>query len=104
MPAFLFGLAYALASLSCTLPIFLVVVGSSLALEGAGIGLTMFLGYSLGMGAVLIALTVSAALFKGVVARWLRRVLPYIERASAALLVIAGGYLVYYQFATGAIR
>jgi cytochrome c biogenesis protein CcdA len=32
--AFLFGIAYAVGSLSCTLPIFLVVVGSGLASEG----------------------------------------------------------------------
>src|SRR6266496_1179769 len=33
--AFLFGIAYALASLGCTLPVFLVVVGTSLTAAGA---------------------------------------------------------------------
>jgi cytochrome c biogenesis protein CcdA len=93
---FLFGVAYAVASLSCTLPIFLVVVGSALAAGGAVPALLMFLAYGLGMGAVMIAVTLGAALFKGAVARALRRVVPYVERASAVLLIGAGGYIVYY--------
>ncbi len=93
---FLFGLGYGVASLSCTLPIFLVVVGSSLVTAGVGDALAMFLAYALGMGAVLTALTIGAAAFKGAVARSLRRVVPYVERASAALLVAAGLYIVSY--------
>ncbi len=95
--AFVFGIAYAVASLSCTLPIFLVIVGGTLALQGAGVGLTLFVSYALGMGTVLVALTLGAALFKNVVARYLHAALPYVERASAVLLVGAGAYLVAYQ-------
>jgi len=97
LSAFLFGIAYALASLSCTLPIFLAIVGGTLVLQGVGVGFALFVSYALGMGAVLIALTMSAALFKGVLARYLRAGLPYVERASAVLLMGAGGYLVFYQ-------
>jgi cytochrome c-type biogenesis protein len=92
----LFGAGYAVASLGCTLPIFLVVVGSALAAGGVLAGLSMFIAYSLGMGAVLITLTAGAALFKGAVARGLRRLLPYVERISAALLIGAGAYIVSY--------
>jgi cytochrome c-type biogenesis protein len=97
VPAFLFGVAYAVASLSCTLPIFIVIVGGTLALQGAGASSALFVSYALGMGAVLVALTLSAALFRGVLARYLRAVLPYVERASAVLLVGAGAYLLFYQ-------
>ena len=62
---FSFGIAYAIGSLSCTLPIFLVVVGSSLASEGLVNSLVQFVGYGLGMGIILIAVTVGAALFRG---------------------------------------
>lgn len=95
--AFFFGIAYAIASLSCTLPIFLLVVGGTLALQGVGLGLTLFVSYGLGMGAVLVALTMSAALFKGVLTRYLRAALPYVERVSAVFLLGAGAYLVLYQ-------
>jgi len=100
---FSFGIVYALGSLSCTLPIFLVVVGSSLASRGLADSFVQFVGYALGMGSILIAVTVSAALFRGVVAKWLRRVVPHVHRMSALFLVGAGLYLVYYWvFVTGA--
>ncbi|MDW8120590.1 MAG: cytochrome c biogenesis protein CcdA [Chloroflexota bacterium] len=93
---FLFGMAYAVGSLSCTLPIFLVVVGSALASRGWGASLGQFISYALGMGAMLILLTVSAALVRDALARWLRGVIPHVHRISALFLIGAGGYLVYY--------
>ena len=99
---FSFGIAYAVGSLSCTLPIFLVVVGSSLASQGLANSFVQFVGYALGMGSVLIAVTIGAALFRGTVAKWLRRVIPYVHQTSAWFLVGAGAYLVYYWvFITG---
>jgi cytochrome c biogenesis protein CcdA len=93
---FLFGIAYATGSLSCTLPIFLVVVGSSLASQGLADSFVQFIGYGLGMGTTLIAVTIGAALFRGTVSRWLRRAMPYVHRMSALFLAGAGAYLVYY--------
>jgi len=99
--AFLFGVAYGLASLSCTLPIFLIVVGGAFTRRGAATGVGQFLAYGLGMGAVLMALTVSLALFEGVLVGYLRRVVPYVERAGAVLLVGAGAYITYYWLTAG---
>lgn len=93
---FLFGLAYGLASLSCTLPVFLAVMGSSLTAGSFTAGAGQFLLYGLGMTAVLIALTLALALFKeGVVSR-MRQFIPYVQTISAVLLVVAGGYIIYY--------
>ena len=101
---FLYGIVYAIGSLSCTLPIFLVVVGSSLTGQGLLASLTQFVGYALGMGTILIAVTIGAALFQGTVARWLRKAIPYVHRASALFMVGAGIYLIYYWvFFAGAI-
>lgn len=100
-PMLLYGVSYAVASLSCTLPIFLVVVAGSLAASAPGASLGLFLAYGLGMGSVLLAVTVGATLFRGAVAAWLRPVLPYVERLSAVLLIGAGLYLVYYQAVYG---
>ncbi|MER3458366.1 MAG: cytochrome C biogenesis protein [Chloroflexota bacterium] len=94
---FLFGVAYAVASLSCTLPVFLVVVGGALAAGGLLPGLTQFISYGVGMGTVLIAISIGAAAFKGAVAARLRLVMPYVTRLSALLLILAGGYLIYRQ-------
>lgn len=93
---FLFGIAYAVGSLSCTLPIFLLVVGSALVSQGATASLGQFISYGLGMGTILVAVTVGAALFQDAVARSLRVVIPYVQRVSAFFLIAAGGYLVYY--------
>ena len=102
--AFLFGIAYAAGSLSCTLPIFLVVVGTSLAGEGALASFGQFVGYALGMGTVIIAVTLGAALFRRAMARWIRLVTPYIHRVSAMFVIGAGAYLVYYWvFQTGLV-
>ena len=61
--------ALAIGSLSCTLPAFLVVVGSSLASEGFADSLAQFVWYALGMGSILVAVTIGAALFRGAVDR-----------------------------------
>lgn len=98
---FLFGIAYAIASLSCTLPIFLVVVGGGLSAGGVALGLWQFVGYALGMGLVMTVLTVGTALFKGAVAAYLRRLLPWVERVSAVLIIAAGGYIIYYWLTIG---
>jgi cytochrome c biogenesis protein CcdA len=93
---FMYGIVYALGSLSCTLPIFLVVVGSSLASQGLLASFSQFIGYALGMGTILVAVTIGAALFQGTVARGLQKAIPYVHRASALFMLGAGVYLVYY--------
>lgn len=101
--AFLFGIAYAVASLSCTLPVFLLVVGSALAAQGIAQGLLQFVSYSLGMGFLLAVVIVSTAFFKGALNRYLRRVMPYVHEISAVFLIGAGGYLIFYWIRYGAL-
>ena len=98
---FVFGIAYGTASLSCTLPIFLSVVGSALAVQGFLPGATQFVSYALGMGLVIVVLTLALALFKGAVVGLLRQTLPYFQTFSAVLLLLAGVYIVYYWLTVG---
>ncbi len=94
---FLYGFAYAICSLSCTLPIFLIVVGSAATAGSLAGGLAQFISYAGGMGFVIFALTASMALFKeGVLVAGLRRLLPYMSFASAVLVLLVGMYLIYY--------
>ena len=93
---FLFRLAYGAASLGCTLPAFLAVVGSGIAAGSVVEGATRFLGYGLGMASVLVVLTVTLAFFKEGLLKWLRGALPYVQTASAVLLILAGSYVVFY--------
>ncbi|MBI3743512.1 MAG: hypothetical protein HY261_04415, partial [Chloroflexi bacterium] len=69
---FAFGLSYGTASLSCTLPIFLAVVGGTLTANGLGRAISDFLLYALGMGTVILMLTLAIALFKGALVRAMR--------------------------------
>lgn len=93
---FLFGIVYAIGSLSCTLPIFLVVVGSALGGGDAAASFGQFLGYALGMGTVILAVTIGTALFRKAVSAWMDRLVPYVHRFSALFLIGAGLYLVIY--------
>jgi cytochrome c biogenesis protein CcdA len=93
---FLFGVAYALASLSCALPIFLVVVVSSLTADGFVSGFASFLSYSLGMGGALVLITLVVAISQQTARVFLRRVLPLMDRVGNLVLLGAGGYIIYY--------
>jgi cytochrome c biogenesis protein CcdA len=98
---FLFGLAYGAASLSCTLPAFLAVVGNSLTSGGILAGVGRFLGFALGMAAVLVTLTLALAFFKQGLVKWLRKAVPYVQLTSAVLLVLAGAYVIIYWLSSG---
>ncbi len=98
---FTFGVAYGIASLSCTLPIFLAVIGGTFTAETFWESALQFTLYGLGMGSVILALTLGMALFKGAVASGLRRALPYAGPISAAMLLLAGTFIVYYWLTLG---
>jgi cytochrome c biogenesis protein CcdA len=92
----LFGVSYAIASLSCTLPIFLVVVAGTVERENALSGFLAFVAYSVGMSVVLMVLSLALAFARDGMVRRLRSALQYTDRAAGALLVLVGMYLVYY--------
>jgi len=98
-----FGLAYGLASLGCTLPVFLIVVGNALVLHGFLASLLEFLLYGLGMSVVIAALTLVVALFKGAALGRPRRLVRFVSPASAVLLLVTGGYVVYYWLTLGGL-
>ena len=100
---FIFGISYGTASLSCTLPIFLAVVGISVAGRGASLVLSDFLLFALGMGMVIMALTLGMAFFKTAMVGALRKILPYTQPAGAWLMVIAGTYIVFYWLTIGGL-
>ena len=98
---FLFGVSYALASLSCTLPIFLSVVTSSFGREGFISGLGQFVAYAGGMAFLIMIVTIGIALFKSAILNPLRRSMQYVERVSAVILAVVGAYLVFYWLTEG---
>ena len=93
---FVFGVSYAVASLSCTLPVFLSVVAGTFSRSNTVSGIAMFVTFALGMGLVLTVLTLALALARRSLVHRLRSALPYINRVSGALLVVAGLYFTWY--------
>lgn len=90
-----YGVAFALSSLGCTLPLFLAVVGTGVARGGLAGGIGQLLLYALGMGFVVSILTLLVALFgRGVLAR-VRGLGRLFEPLGAVLLLATGGYIVY---------
>jgi cytochrome c biogenesis protein CcdA len=91
-----YGLSYALASLSCTIAPFLAVTGAGLR-GGSLVGVTaIYLAYAGGFTLVVGALAVASALASSAVADRMRRIVPYVNRISGALLVLVGLYVGYY--------
>lgn len=92
---FLFGVGYGTASLSCTLPIFLSVTG--VAISGGLLGSFLnFVAFGIGMGTVLIAIAIAAALSQNGLARAFKMFLPHAHSFSAVILILAGAYVTYY--------
>jgi cytochrome c biogenesis protein CcdA len=92
----LFGVSYAIASLSCALPTFMVVVAGTFRRENLISSALTFVAYAAGMAVVLLALTVSMGLARQSLLRWLRRAMPYVSRVAGGLLLVAGTYVAYY--------
>jgi cytochrome c biogenesis protein CcdA len=95
---FLYGVSYAVASLSCTIGVFLAVTSTTLRDSSFLQGTLTFVAYGLGMGLTLAVLTISVALAKeGIVANF-RSLLPHVHRISGFLLVLAGLFVAYYAW------
>lgn len=97
---FLFGIAYAIASLSCALPLFLVAVGivagHTLSVGSLLETIIASIAYGLGMGVVMVGVTVGVVFFKEAVSRWIKAVMLYVEPIGKLAMIGAGAYLIYY--------
>ena len=95
---FLYGVSYAIASLSCTIGVFIAVTSTTLTNSSFLEGVATFVAYGLGMGATLAVLTIAVALAKqGLVTRF-RKLLPHMHTISGVLLILAGAFVTYYAW------
>jgi len=92
----LFGVAYALASLGCTIGPFLAVVGVAFGQASPLTAVTLFLLYAVGMAVVVGAAAVAVALAKDSLVRGLRRLAPLVNRIGGGLMLLAGLYVAWY--------
>lgn len=97
--AFVFGIGYAVGALGCLFPLFLIVATQAMAAETVWEGSSYILAYFAGISGMMI-LTILLAIFaKAFLLKNLRKILPYMEKITAILLIIAGVYVIYYQMA-----
>lgn len=93
---YLFGVSYAIASLGCTLPVFVATVSGTMRRHDTISGIAVYVAYGLGMTVVLMALTVAIAGARRSLVRVLRGILPYVSRIAGALVLVAGIYVGWY--------
>lgn len=91
-----YGVGYAIASLSCTVGPFLAVTGSSLRTGSLLDGVLVYVAYAAGITMVVGLLAVAVALANSALIDRIRRVLPYLNRISGAVLIVVGLYVGYY--------
>lgn len=90
-----FGITYAMVSLSCTLGPFLAVTGFAMRRSALG-GVVTYVTYAVGMGVIILALSVSAALAHDSVVGSLRSLSRWAPRIAGLLLVVSGLYAIWY--------
>jgi cytochrome c biogenesis protein CcdA len=93
---FTYGISYALASLSCTVGPFLALTATGLRGGSALGGMAVYVAYAGGFTLVVGVLAMAAALVSSAAVDRMRRIVPYINRISGALLVVVGIYVGYY--------
>ena len=95
---YLFGVAYAIASIGCTIGPFSATVLGTIDTDGFLAGLVAIALYGVAMSLLVSALTVSIALARSGLLRVLRTGMRYVEVASAVIMIFSGSYLAWYWF------
>jgi cytochrome c biogenesis protein CcdA len=91
-----YGVAYAVASLSCTVGPFLAVTTAGVRSGSVASAVTVYLAYAAGFALIVGTLAVGAPFTSSALADRLRRALPVIGRIGGLLVLIVGLYVAYY--------
>jgi cytochrome c biogenesis protein CcdA len=95
---YVFGLAYAIASIGCTIGPFSATVLGTIDTDGFFQGIIAIVLYGLAMSLLITTLTVTLALAQGGLLKSLRIGMTYVEIASAVIMILSGLYLTWYWF------
>jgi cytochrome c biogenesis protein CcdA len=95
---YVFGLAYAVASIGCTLGPFSATVLGTIDTDGFFQGIIAVILYGAAMSLLITTLTVTLALAQGGLLKSLRTGMKYVEIASAIVMILSGLYLTWYWF------
>ncbi len=95
---YVFGLAYAIASIGCTIGPFSATVLGTIDTDGFFQGIVAIVLYGVAMSLLITTLTVTLALAQGGLLKSLRTGMKYVETASAIVMILSGLYLSWYWF------
>ena len=94
-----YGVAYAIASIGCTIGFLTTAVFGSIAVNGFVSGVISILLYGLGMAMLVTALTVSLAFAKTGLVTLIKNRLNIIQKIGAGFVTLTGIYLIAYWYA-----
>ena len=95
---YVYGISYAIASLSCTIAPFLAVIGTTFKQGSFLTGVLAFVMYALGMAVTVGIAALTVAIAGTSAAGAFRRVLPYIGRIAGAIVLLTGLYVTHYGY------
>ena len=95
---FIYGVAYAVASIGCTIGLFIATVFSTSSRDGVVAGVGNVVAYGAGMALLVSALTIALAFANTGLLKFLRSGLGYIDRIAAVFVVLSGLYLLWYFY------
>ncbi len=95
MSMYLYGVSYAVASLGCTIGLFLPALASA-SRNGYASAVVATAMYGLGMAVTLTALTVALASARTGMLRVMRRVMAHLDLVAGISMVLTGAYLIWY--------
>ena len=89
---FMYGVGYGLASMGCQAPVFIALIFAGLASGGALEAFMVFLSFSIGMGIMMLTVSVIVGTAKMKLLERMRTLTPYVNRACGGILIIVGAY------------
>ena len=95
---FVYGIAYAVASIGCTIGLFIATVFSTSERDGVAAGVGNMLAYGAGMALLVSALTIALASANTGLLKLLRGSLQYVDRVAAVFVTLSGLYLLWYFY------
>lgn len=95
---FVFGIAYAIASIGCTIGPFIAIVLGGVSTDGIITGIAAIGLYGLGMALLVTGLTVTLALANTALLKALRRGMEWFEYVAGVFVLLTGLYLTYYWY------
>ncbi len=93
---FVYGIAYATASIGCTIGLFIATLFGTANSSGYAAGVANVVAYGAGMALLISALTVTLAVANSGLLKVLRSSMQYVEMIAGAFVLLSGFYLLWY--------